>query len=110
MGRSIDTRTVIAKFTYFGDGNLDGKVTGDDYVAVDANLGLSNAQWFQGDFNFSNTTTGDDYVAIDANLGAGTSAPLAVASEAPATLLFAAKSEPVADTDVQPLEVQVVAT
>ena len=51
-------------------------MTGDDYVAVDANLGSTNAQWFQGDFNFSGTVTGDDYVAIDANLGKGTLDPL----------------------------------
>jgi autotransporter-associated beta strand protein len=73
-GVAIDPTTVVGKFTYFGDSNLDGKVTGDDYVAVDANLGSTNAQWFQGDFNFSGTVTGDDYVAIDANLGAGTGA------------------------------------
>jgi hypothetical protein len=67
-GISIDATTIVAKYTYFGDGNLDGAVTGDDYVSVDANLG-SGDSWLEGDFNFSGTTTGDDYVAIDANLG-----------------------------------------
>jgi hypothetical protein len=80
-GIGIDATTLIGKYTFFGDGNLDGKVTGDDYVSVDANLGSTNAQWFQGDFNFSGTVTGDDYVAIDANLGKGTSSPLAFAED-----------------------------
>jgi hypothetical protein len=80
-GIPIDATTIIGKYTYYGDGNLDGKVTGDDYLSVDANLGLTGAQWFQGDFNFDGKTTGDDYLAIDANLGKGTIDPLAFADE-----------------------------
>jgi autotransporter-associated beta strand protein len=80
-GIPIDAGTVVGKYTYFGDSNLDGKVTGDDYVAVDANLGAAGAQWFQGDFNFSGSVTGDDYVAIDANLGAGTGSPAMFAED-----------------------------
>jgi hypothetical protein len=78
-GIPIDATTIIAKYTYFGDANLDGRVTGDDYLAVDANLGVSpgTRQWFHGDFNFDGTVTGDDYLAIDANLGKGTADPLA---------------------------------
>jgi hypothetical protein len=77
----IDPSTLIAKYTFFGDANLDGQVTGDDYLSVDANLGLTGAQWFQGDFNFDGKTTGDDYLAIDANLGKGTAAPLLYADD-----------------------------
>jgi hypothetical protein len=66
----IDATTIVGKYTYFGDANLDGKVTGDDYVSVDANLGTGDS-WLEGDFNMNGVTTGDDYVAIDANLGAG---------------------------------------
>jgi len=80
-GIPIDGTTLIGKYTYFGDANLDGQVTGDDYLNVDANLGLSGAQWFQGDFNFSGTVTGDDYLAIDANLGKGTLDALAFADD-----------------------------
>jgi len=62
---------------------LDGRVTGDDYLAIDANLGTSpgSRQWFHGDFNFDGAVTGDDYLAIDANLGKGTPTPLAYAEE-----------------------------
>jgi MYXO-CTERM domain-containing protein len=77
-GINIDTDTVVGKYTYFGDANLDGKVTGDDYVSVDANLGTGDS-WLEGDFNMNGVTTGDDYVAIDANLGKGTPNPLAFA-------------------------------
>jgi autotransporter-associated beta strand protein len=77
-GIDIDGSTVVGKYTFFGDANLDGKVTGDDYVSVDANLG-SGDSWLEGDFNMNGVTTGDDYVAIDANLGKGTPNPLAFA-------------------------------
>ena len=49
---------------------------GDDYLAVDANLGIGN-DWIDGDFNLDNAVTGDDYLTIDANLGKGTPTPLA---------------------------------
>ena len=75
---NINTATVVGNYTYFGDANLDGKGTGDDYLNVDANLG-SGDSWLEGDFNMSGVTTGDDYLAIDANLGKGTSNPLAFA-------------------------------
>jgi len=90
-GESIDATTIIGKYTYFGDANLDGKVTGDDYLAVDANLGATSAQWFQGDFNFSGTVTGDDYLAIDANLGKGTLDPLAFAEDQEAMIALHAE-------------------
>jgi autotransporter-associated beta strand protein len=38
-GIAVDGTTVICKLTYYGDGNLDGQVTTDDYVVVDLNLG-----------------------------------------------------------------------
>lgn len=75
-GEAIDSTTIIGKYTYFGDSNLDGKVTGDDYVAIDSNLGRTNAQWFHGDFNFDSIVAGEDYGAIDGNLGKGIGDPL----------------------------------
>jgi len=53
-------------------------VTGDDYLAVDAGLGVGNS-WIEGDFNLDTVVTGDDYLAIDANLGKGSPTPLAFA-------------------------------
>jgi len=74
-GITIDTSSVVGKYTYFGDANLDGMVTGDDYLAVDAGLGTGTS-WLDGDFNLDNVVTGDDYLAVDANLGKGTATPL----------------------------------
>ena len=73
-GQSIPFTAVVWKYTYFGDSDLNGMVTPDDYGALDANLGATVAlgeSWFKGDFNFDGEVTPDDYGAIDSNLGNG---------------------------------------
>ncbi len=90
-GNTVPAQSVLGKYTYFGDTNLDGQVTGDDYSAIDASLGATNLNpgvaILYGDTNFDNAITGDDYSAVDANLGMGVGNPLAVnAVPEPATL------------------------
>jgi hypothetical protein len=80
LGQTIDATTIIGAYTFFGDANLDGMVTTDDYVAVDLNLGTGDA-WVEGDFDLNGSVTTDDYVVIDLNLGKGTSTPAAWASQ-----------------------------
>jgi hypothetical protein len=79
-GTPIDPDAVVGKYTYFGDMNLDGQVTGDDYTVVDASLNTDPApglEWLSGDANLDGMITSDDYTVIDANLGLGTDLPLA---------------------------------
>jgi hypothetical protein len=77
-GVPVDNSTVLGVHTWFGDANLDGEVTTDDYAAIDAALGTAGtARWIDGDFTFEGDVTGIDYAAIDANLGMGTADPLA---------------------------------
>jgi hypothetical protein len=78
-GQPIGANAVVGKYTYFGDANLDGQVTGDDYTVVDANLNTDPAaglEWLSGDANLDGIVTGDDYTVIDANLGLGVGNPL----------------------------------
>jgi hypothetical protein len=98
-GQPIDTTTIIGKYTFLGDANLDGQVTTDDYVVVDLGLGRTNAQWIQGDTDFSGIVTTDDYVVIDLNLGKGTSNPLAWADDQEA--MIALHGEKFADSYVK---------
>src|SRR5213079_717781 len=84
---------VIGKYTYFGDLNIDGQVTGDDYGTIDANLNTTpdpRLAWLLGDANLDGIVTGDDYGTVDATLGLGVGAPLApsgsVAVPEPASL------------------------
>jgi hypothetical protein len=79
-GTPIDPDAVVGKYTYFGDINIDGQVTGDDYTLIDANLNtdpVSGLEWLRGDANLDGIVTGDDYTIIDANLGLGVGSPLA---------------------------------
>ena len=73
-----DTRTdatdasgdAIAMYTYGGDANLDGAITGDDYFQIDSGFPAGAHGWFNGDFNYDGTITGDDYFIIDSNFPA----------------------------------------
>jgi T5SS/PEP-CTERM-associated repeat protein/autotransporter-associated beta strand protein len=94
--------TVIVKYTYNGDANLDGKVTYDDYGPIldnfgNATPGLADIQtaWLMGDLNFDGVVNYDDYGPIldTFGLGAATSlgtleSPATSAVPEPATLLL----------------------
>jgi hypothetical protein len=68
-GMTVNGDTVLLKYTYAGDANLDGQVTGDDYSAIDFNILVPGSSgWYGGDFNFDGVITGDDYSAIDFNI------------------------------------------
>ena len=66
---------VLVKYTYYGDTNLDGKVDGSDYSAIDATFlseGFVNglpttpvSGWQNGDFNYDGVVNGSDYTLID---------------------------------------------
>jgi len=57
-----------------GDGNLDGLVSGADYVLWANHFALTGASWGQGDFNGDGAVTGADYVVWANNFGAGAAA------------------------------------
>ena len=87
QGQSITANCVVGKYTYFGDMNLDGQVTGDDYTVIDANLNTTPAvgvEWLSGDANLDGIITGDDYTVVDANLGLGAGNPLSASGLASA--------------------------
>jgi hypothetical protein len=65
-GVTVDATTVIVKYTYAGDANLDGIVSGDDYSAIDFNVAVAGSfGWYNGDFNYDGIISGDDYSSID---------------------------------------------
>jgi fibronectin-binding autotransporter adhesin len=78
-GITVGANAIIGKYTYFGDANIDGQVTGDDYTVIDANLNttpLAGLAWLRGDMNRDGNVTGDDYTIVDARLGLGVGNPL----------------------------------
>jgi fibronectin-binding autotransporter adhesin len=62
---------VLVKYTYYGDTNLDGKVDGSDYSAIDStylqemNTSTAISGWQNGDFNYDGVVNGSDYTLID---------------------------------------------
>ncbi|MEO6436675.1 MAG: Ig-like domain-containing protein, partial [Tepidisphaeraceae bacterium] len=73
-GQTVDATTVLIKYTYGGDANLDGKINIDDYGQIDFNVAASGSVfgWFNGDFNMDGKINIDDYGIIDFNVAAQT--------------------------------------
>ena len=68
-GQTVSDTSTIAMYTYRGDANMDGFISGDDYSAIDFASGTPGASgWVNGDFNYDGIISGDDYSAIDFNL------------------------------------------
>ncbi|HZZ43767.1 MAG TPA: autotransporter-associated beta strand repeat-containing protein [Tepidisphaeraceae bacterium] len=71
-GVAVDTTTLIVKYTYYGDVNMDGRVNGDDYALADRALakgGLAGtAQWTDGDVNYDGIVNAQDFLLIDKSM------------------------------------------
>ena len=78
-GHTIAANSIVGKYTYFGDVTLDGQVTMDDFLVLDANRNTSPAPgvaWTKGDMNGDGTVNSDDNLIWDANRGLGVGHPL----------------------------------
>jgi len=71
-GVAVSAKSVIVKYAYMGDTNLDGKVDIVDYNNIDAGAGSGGALsgWFYGDFNYDGSINIVDYNIIDGVAGA----------------------------------------
>jgi hypothetical protein len=72
----VNANSVLLKYTWLGDANLDGVVNADDYFLIDSNYIPQNPGWYNGDFNYDNVINADDYFLIDFAF-LGQTAPLA---------------------------------
>jgi hypothetical protein len=69
-GESVDTNTILIKWTYNGDSDLSGALDADDYAKIDAAYGSAiAASYYTGDFDYSQRRDGDDYFLIDRAFG-----------------------------------------
>jgi autotransporter-associated beta strand protein len=63
--------SILLKYTYYGDANLDGKVDGSDYSRIDTAYLADRANptaatgWYNGDFNYDGVVNGSDYTIMD---------------------------------------------
>ena len=65
-GVTVDGTSVLVKYTYAGDLNLDGLVDGADYGTIDNWVQFPGTSgYWNGDFNFDGVIDGADYGIID---------------------------------------------
>jgi hypothetical protein len=68
-GIPIDPVSVVVRYTYSGDANLDGAVNTADFNALAAKFNQSGQEWVQGDFNYDGNVNALDFNAIATNFG-----------------------------------------
>ncbi len=62
---SVALNTVLIKYTYYGDSNLDGQDDGSDYTRIDNGYTNGLTGWFNGSFNYAGIVNGSDYTLMD---------------------------------------------
>jgi autotransporter-associated beta strand protein len=61
-------------YTLYGDANLDGVVSGQDFAILVSNWGKHVSAWDRGDFNYDGVVSGIDFTELVGNLGRHASA------------------------------------
>jgi hypothetical protein len=69
-GVSVPADSVVVKYTYAGDADLNGVIDASDYAVIDwyATFGVTGAEtvgWMTGDFNLDGVLDASDYALID---------------------------------------------
>jgi hypothetical protein len=66
-GQSVADTAVLLKYTYGGDATGDGRITTDDYLALNAGYLFAQSGWANGDFDHSGVIDAADFALIDGN-------------------------------------------
>src|SRR4029079_10890037 len=74
-GLAVDSSSILIKYTYGGDANLDGKVDVTDLGALATNWQTS-APWTGGDFNYDGFVDVSDLGVLATNWQLGVGSPL----------------------------------
>ena len=68
-GEAVDVTSILVKYTWWGDANLDGVVDSNDYDMIDTTWLLGpdadGYRWAIGDFNYDGVLNSNDYDKID---------------------------------------------
>jgi hypothetical protein len=64
-GFTVADSDVLAKYTWYGDTDFNGRVNFDDYVRTDNGFNNHLTGWMNGDYDGNNAVNFDDYVLID---------------------------------------------
>jgi len=63
--QTVGANSILVKYTWNGDANLDGRVNADDYFVADSGYITQKGGWCNGDFNYDGVMNADDYFLID---------------------------------------------
>jgi hypothetical protein len=74
-GQSVDSTSVLVRYTYAGDANLDGVVDTLDFNSLAANFGGTSKLWSQADFNYDGVVDTLDFNFLASNFGQSLPAP-----------------------------------
>ena len=74
--QSVDMTSVLVKYTFYGDSDLDGDVDVADLGNLASNW-QSSAEWVSGDFDYSGFVDVADLGMLASNWQSGVSTPLA---------------------------------
>jgi hypothetical protein len=66
-GQTVGANDVLIMYTWGGDADMNGELTGDDYFFIDSNILTQIKGYHNGDFDYNGEINGDDYFIIDAN-------------------------------------------
>lgn len=67
--QAVNSDSILIKYTYYCDFDLDGDVDGDDEAALVSGFGKQNAYWVDGDTDYNNIVDGDDFAVLASNFG-----------------------------------------
>jgi hypothetical protein len=77
-GTPVNENSILLKYTYYGDIDLNGQVDADDLTVFANNFGrTSGATQIDGDIDFDGDVDADDLTVFANNFGKGVGAPLA---------------------------------
>jgi autotransporter-associated beta strand protein len=74
-GKTVDATSVLVKFTYLGDADLDGDVDVNDLGRLATNWQTSGV-WVSGDFDYNGTVDVNDLGLLASNWQSGVGSPL----------------------------------
>jgi len=91
-GQTVDDSAVLMRYTFAGDGNLDGTVDLTDFTFLAQNFNGTGKNWLQGDYNYDGSVDLTDFTFLAANFNQTmpADAGLGTAVPEPSALLLAA--------------------
>lgn len=68
---TVDSSSVLIRYTRFGDADIDGQVNSDDFNRLASSFGQSGKVWSQGNFNYdpAGNVNSDDFNLLATNFG-----------------------------------------